>query len=100
MADLRISEASQETLRARLASPEGKQALLRLAQIIADMAVDAMPPAEREALKTPEGMKAFLAAWPDLVEAFLLHAARPRDPKAGVSKTRKKTGRGRSAAKS
>lgn len=44
MADLRISEASKEALRARLASPEGEEALSKLARLIVDTAIDAMPP--------------------------------------------------------
>lgn len=85
MAVLRISEASQEALRARLASPEGEEALLKLARLIADTAIDAMPPDLLETLDTPEGMKAFLEAWPDLVSAFLFRGS-DRTPRKGSRK--------------
>ena len=71
MTDLHISEASLAALKARLATPEGRSALLRLANLIAQSAVEAMPPELQESLKTKEGLAAFQAAWPDIVEAFL-----------------------------
>jgi hypothetical protein len=75
MADIRISKASTDALKARLATPEGKAALLKLANLIAQTAVDAIPSDLRDLLKTKEGMEAFRAAWPDIVEAFLLRGA-------------------------
>lgn len=71
MAELVISEASRDVLRARLASPEGQQALNDLARLIAVTAFEAMPPDLRESLATEEGMAAFREAWPDIVDAFL-----------------------------
>jgi hypothetical protein len=97
MADLRISEASQEALRARLASPEGQEALLKLARLIADTAIDAMPPDLLETLDTPEGMQAFLEAWPDLVSAFLYRGSDRTPARGRVKKSRKEPGKGRCA---
>src|SRR5450631_1827625 len=71
MADLRIDEASQAALKARLASPEGKAALSELARIIAGAFARSLPADIDLALDTPEGMEAFRAAWPDIVDAFL-----------------------------
>ncbi len=71
MAELRISQASQEALKARLATPEGKAALNDLARLIAETAFEAMPPDFQESLATEEGMAAFREAWPDFVDAFL-----------------------------
>jgi hypothetical protein len=97
MADLRISEASQEALRARLASPEGKEALSNLARLIAKTAIDAMPPDLLATLDTPEGMKAFLEAWPDLVSAFLFRGSDWTPARGRAKKSRKKPDRVRSA---
>ena len=87
MAELRISEASEKALQARLASPEGKEALRKLARLIADAAIEAMPPELLATLDTREGKKAFRAAWPDIVSAFLYRGTekKPR-------KTRRKRG--------
>ena len=71
MAVIQISPASLDALKARLATPEGRAALLKLANLIAQSAVEAIPPDLRGSLKTNEGMAAFRAAWPDIVEAFL-----------------------------
>ena len=71
MAELRISQASQDALKARLATPEGKAALNDLARLIAETAFEAMPPDLQESLATEEGMAAFREAWPDIVDAFL-----------------------------
>jgi hypothetical protein len=71
MADLRIDEASQAALKARLASPEGKAALDELARIIAGAFVRSLPEGTDLGLDTPEGREAFRAAWPDIVDAFL-----------------------------
>lgn len=71
MADLHISEASQEALRARLASPEGREGMSELVGLIVEAVLDVMPPELLETLDTPEGMEAFTAAWPDMVDAYL-----------------------------
>jgi hypothetical protein len=84
MADIRISPASLDALKARLTTPEGKAALLKLANLIAQTAVEAIPPELRDSLKTKEGMAAFRAAWPDIVEAFLFRGvsqSKTRRPK-------------------
>jgi hypothetical protein len=99
MADLRISEASQEALQVRLASPEGEEALMKLARLIADTAINAMPPDLRGTLDTPEGMKPFLEAWPDLVSAFLFRGSDRTPARGRAKKSRKKPGKGKSAVK-
>lgn len=71
MADLHISEASQEALRARLASPEGREGMSELVGLIVEAVLDVMPPELLETLDTPEGMEAFIAAWPEMVDAYL-----------------------------
>lgn len=71
MADLRIVEASQAALKARLASPEGRAALNELARIIAGAFARSLPEGIDLGLDTPEGREAFRAAWPDIVDAFL-----------------------------
>jgi len=78
MADIRISPASLDALKARLATPEGRVALLKLANLIAQTAVEAIPSDLKDSLRTKEGMAAFRTAWPDLVEAFLFRGL--RDP--------------------
>jgi hypothetical protein len=79
MADIiRISPASLDALKTRLATPEGRDALLKLANLIAQSAAEAIPPDLRGSLRTKEGMAAFRAAWPDIVEAFLFRGL--RDP--------------------
>jgi len=80
MADLRIDEASQAALKARLASPEGRAALDELARIIADAFVRSLPEGTDLGLDTPEGRDAFRAAWPDIVDAFL-HRRGPQGAK-------------------
>lgn len=76
MADIQISPASLDAVRARLATREGRAALLKLANLIAQSAVEAIPPDLRGSLRTNEGMAAFRAAWPDIVEAFLFRGLR------------------------
>lgn len=71
MAELRNSQASRDALKARLATPEGKAALDELARLIAESALKAMPPELLESLETKQGMAAFRAVWPDVVDAFL-----------------------------
>ena len=71
MADLKIDEASQAALKARLASPEGRAALDELARIIAGAFVRSLPEGTDLGLDTREGREAFRAAWPDIVDAFL-----------------------------
>lgn len=92
MAKLRISEASEKALQERLASPEGKEALMKLARLIADAAIKAMAPELLASLDTREGKKAFRAAWPDMVSAFLFRGAE--------RKPRKTRGKRRGTAKS
>ena len=92
MAELRISEASEKALQARLASPEGKEALRKLARLIADAAIEAMPPELLATLDTREGKKAFRAAWPDIVSAFLFRGVekiprKARGKRRGNAKT-------------
>ena len=79
MANLRIDEASQAALNARLASPEGRAALDELARIIAGAFVRSLPEGTDLRLDTPEGREAFRAAWPDIVDAFL-HRRGPNEP--------------------
>jgi hypothetical protein len=85
MADLRIDEASQAALKARLASPEGRAALDELARIIAGAFARSLPEGTDLGLDTPEGREAFRAAWPDIVNAFLY--------RRGPQSTQKKAGR-------
>ena len=80
MADLRIDEASQAALKARLASPEGRAALDDLARIIAGAFVRSLPEGTELGLDTPEGREAFRAAWPDIVDSFL-HRRGPQGAK-------------------
>ena len=80
MADLRIDEASQAALEARLASPEGRAAVDELARIIADAFARSLPEGTDLGLDTPEGKDAFRAAWPDIVDAFL-HRPGPQPAK-------------------
>ena len=82
MAELRISEVSEKALRERLKGPEGKEALMKLARLIADAAIEAMPPELLASLDTREGKKAFRAAWPDMVSAFLFRGAERKPRKA------------------
>jgi hypothetical protein len=86
MADLRIDEASQAALKARLASPEGKAALSDLARIIADAFARSLPADIDLALDTAEGREALRAAWPDIVDAFLFR----RGPQPNKKKTARK----------
>jgi len=98
MADLRIDAASQDALKARLASPEGKAALDRLAQIIAEALVESLPPGTDLGLDTWEGMDALRAAWPDIVDAFLFRRA-PAKKKAGKKAGQKAPKRARATRK-
>jgi hypothetical protein len=67
-----LPKSRRSALAARVETPEGRDALLRLANQIAQSAVDALPPTLREELKTPAGMEAFQAAWPGIVAEFLM----------------------------
>ena len=80
MADLRLDEASEAALKARLASPEGKAAVDELARIIAEAFARSVPEGTDLGLDTPEGKEAFRAAWPDIVDAFL-HRRGPQPAK-------------------
>jgi len=86
MADLRIDEASEVALKARLASPEGKAAVAELARIIAEAFARSLPEGTDLGLDTPEGMEAFRAAWPDIVDAFLHRRGPQPAKKKGVRK--------------
>ena len=77
MAYLKIDEASQAALKARLAS---RAALDELARIIAGAFVRSLPEGTDLGLDTPEGREAFRAAWPDIVDAFL-HRRGPQPAK-------------------
>lgn len=83
MTDLQLDEASLAALKARLATPEGRQALLLLANLIAASAVEAMPVDVQESLKTEDGLAAFQEAWPDIVEAFLFRGVDRRAQEVG-----------------
>ncbi|MGH7746168.1 MAG: hypothetical protein ACREQ5_15600 [Candidatus Dormibacteria bacterium] len=85
MAALRIDEASQAALKARLASAEGRAALDELARIIAGAFARSLPDGTDLELDTPEGSEAFRAAWPDIVNAFLC--------RRGPQQTKKKAAR-------
>jgi hypothetical protein len=84
MTDIQISPASLDALKARLATPEGRAALLKLANLIAQSAVEAIPPDLRGSLRTNEGMTAFRAAWPDIVEAFLFRGLTDSEGKSAA----------------
>jgi hypothetical protein len=86
MADLRIDEASQAALKARLASPEGRAALNELARIIAGAFARSLPEGIDLGLDTPEGREAFRAAWPDIVDAFLYRRG-PQPTKKKAART-------------
>jgi len=88
MADLRIDEASQAALKARLASPEGKAALNELARIIAGAFARSLPDGIDLGLDTPEGREAFRAAWPDVVDAFLFRRGPQSARRKAVRRTR------------
>lgn len=90
MADLRLDEASEATLKARLASPEGRAAVVELARIIAESFARSLPEGTDLGLDTPEGMEAFRAAWPDIVDAFL-HRRGPQPAKKKGVRTAKQT---------
>ncbi len=88
MADLRIDEASEAALKARLASPEGKAAVDELARIIAEAFARSVPEGTDLGLDTPEGKEAFRAAWPDIVDAFLHRRGPQPAKKKGVRKAK------------
>jgi hypothetical protein len=89
MADLRIDEASEAALKARLASPEGRAAVDELARIIAEAFARSVPEGTDLGLDTPEGKAAFRDAWPDIVDGFL-HGRRSQPAKQkGVRKAKK-----------
>ena len=71
MAELRISQASQDALKARLATPEGKEALNDLAQADRRVGVRGDAAGLAGVAGDEEGMAAFREAWPDIVDAFL-----------------------------
>jgi hypothetical protein len=91
MADLRIDEASEAALKARLASPEGKAAVDELARIIAEAFAQSVPEGIDLGLDTPEGKAAFRAAWPDIVDAFLHRRGAQSAKKKCVRKAKQAT---------
>jgi hypothetical protein len=99
MTEFRLSEASLAALKARLATPEGKEALRKLANLIAQSAVEAMPPDLQESLKTKEGLAAFQEAWPDIVEAFLFRGVDRSKPRARPQRMESRKSTGRAARK-
>jgi len=64
MAELRLSQASREALQAHCATPEGRAAVDELARLIAQTALDAMPPDLLATRETDERMAAFRKAGP------------------------------------
>ena len=91
MAHLRIDEASEAALKARVASPEGKAAVVELARIIAEAFARSVPEGTDLGLDTPEGEEAFRAAWPDRVDAFLHRRGPQPTKKKSVRKAKKTT---------
>jgi hypothetical protein len=65
------ASSSVDSLTDRLATKDGQQQLLHLANLIARSAVESLPPELRQSLTTPAGIDAFRAAWPGIVEDFL-----------------------------
>ncbi len=65
------ASSSLDSLKARLATKDGQQQLLHLANLIALSAVESLPPELRQSLNSPAGIDAFRAAWPGIVEDFL-----------------------------
>lgn len=77
MADLRLAPGFQEALKARMATPEGKEAMNSLVGLIADAAVKAMPPELLASVDTPEGQKALKEMWPEIVDAYFRGLSNP-----------------------
>ena len=94
MADVLIGEASHKALRARMASPEGREGMSKLVGLIVEAVLDVMPPDLLKTLDTPQGMEAFIAAWPDMVDAYLKAICKVPGGSAGKNpvKNRRKGG--------
>lgn len=75
MADLRLAPGFEDAIRERLQTPEGKEAMNRLAGLIAKAFVETSPPELLATLETREGREAFKNAWPEIVDAYF-HALR------------------------
>jgi hypothetical protein len=78
-----------------LRNTRGSAALDELARLIAQTALDAMPPDPLATLETEEGMAAFRKAWPHIVEAFLFRGAREKAEAGGTRQAINKGGRRR-----
>jgi len=77
MADLRLAPGFHEALQARMATPEGKEAMNRLVGLIAEATVNVMPPDLLASLDTREGKKALKAMWPEIVDAYFRGLCNP-----------------------
>lgn len=82
MADLKLAPGFEEALRARMQTPEGQNALTQFAELIARRVVETFPPDLLDTLETPQGRKAFEAAWPSVVDAYFQSLCAPRPKKA------------------
>jgi len=78
MADLRLAPGFHEALQARLATPEGKEAMNRLVGPIAEAAVEVMPPDLLASLDTSKGRKALKTMWPEIVDAYFRGLCNPK----------------------
>lgn len=78
MADLRLAPVFHEALKARMATPEGKEAMNRLVGLIAEAAVKAIPPELLSSFSTREGKKALKAMWPEIVDAYFRSLSNPK----------------------
>jgi hypothetical protein len=85
MADLKLAPGFEEALRARQQTPEGQHAMTRFAELIARRVVETFPPELRDTLETTEGRKAFEAAWPSIVDAYLPEPVRAAAEEKAVS---------------
>lgn len=81
MADLRLAPGFHEALKARMDTPEGKEAMSRLVGLIAEAAVKAMPTDLLASLDTREGKKALKAMWPEIVDAYFRGLSNPNPKK-------------------
>lgn len=95
MTELRLSQASRDARQAHCATLEGRAALDELARLIAQTALDAMPPDRLATRETDERMAAFRKAWPDIVNAFLCPGAREKAVLAGTRQAINEGGRRR-----
>ena len=70
MVDVRLAPGFHDALQARLATPEGKEAISRLVGLFAEVMVKAMPPELVASLDTPAGQKVLKELWPEIVDAY------------------------------